>query len=615
MQAVTRFAASGDYESSLAAVLSGVEMMDEALALSASVKGAGTGFLKNQAAEISSEKNDLNNMFIIISALSVVLSAVIALSVSRILSKPLRKLRSDMDNVANGNLNISIDPKKITKDEIGALTADVYAVIAVIKNVIDDLSRITTELNVNGDIEYRIDASKYSGSYKEMVDGINGMVTGSVDDITVILGGITEVCEGKTANIRTMPGKKADFNRQFDMLNHTLADMVSEISTAAKSAANGNLDVQIDTDKYKGNWAVLIAGLNALIKAVAEPIAEIDHVITEMANGNFNTRITGDYKGEFDMLKQAVNTTEDVTLSYINEISDTLTAMSGGDLTVSINREYIGSYAPIKQALTKIIDSLNNSMGEIEQSARQVLTSAGQISGSAQRLAEGSVRQASSIQELSASIEVINEKTRLNSENANAANEFSGKSSHDAQNSNEKMQLMVSSMEGIKASSSNISRIIKTIEDIAFQTNLLALNAAVEAARAGQHGRGFAVVAEEVRNLASKCSRAAKETAELIEDSLVRVDNGMTAANETAESLDKIVGDVQEVSEYLSQIAGMSQDQSRSISEVNIGIGEISTVIQNNTVTSEECAGASHALNSQAQILKELVSAFRLKRS
>ncbi|MDU5949175.1 MAG: methyl-accepting chemotaxis protein, partial [Paenibacillus macerans] len=205
--------------------------------------------------------------------------------------------------------------------------------------------------------------------------------------------------------------------------------------------------------------------------------------------------------------------------------------------------------------------------------------------------------------------------TKLNAQNANEANKLAADSKNSALQGNEQMKDMLAAMREINDASSNISKIIKVIDEIAFQTNILALNAAVEAARAGQHGKGFAVVAEEVRNLAARSANAAKETTDMIEGSIDKVQEGTRIADQTAAALQSIVGDIEKVANLVGDIAMASTEQAAAITQINQGISQVSQVIQTNSATSEESAAASEELSSQAALLKQQVAQFKLKRS
>ncbi|MCX7748021.1 MAG: methyl-accepting chemotaxis protein [Clostridia bacterium] len=285
-----------------------------------------------------------------------------------------------------------------------------------------------------------------------------------------------------------------------------------------------------------------------------------------------------------------------------------------GDLNVEVDvksRDEIGVVAEVFNTMT---NSINEILININTAASQVSTGSKQVSASSQMLSQGSTEQASSIEEITASLEQIAVQTNQNAGNAKQANELSIHAKENAEQGNEQMGKMLKSMEEINKASGNISKIIKVIDEIAFQTNILALNAAVEAARAGQHGKGFAVVAEEVRNLAARSANAARETTEMIEGSVKKVEEGTKIANETASALNNIVVGVAKASGLVAEIAIASNEQATGIAQVNQAVMQVSQVTQTNSATAQESAAASEELSAQAEILKEMVGKFKLKK-
>ncbi len=266
-------------------------------------------------------------------------------------------------------------------------------------------------------------------------------------------------------------------------------------------------------------------------------------------------------------------------------------------------------------ALKKMIEDLNAVFQQIQVATEQVNSGAGQLSSSASSLASGTTEQAASLEEVSSSMSEVGSRAKTNSENADQASLLSGQTLDVVNRGNSQMEEMLRSMNKINSTSSDISKIIKVIDEIAFQTNLLALNAAVEAARAGKYGKGFAVVAEEVRNLAARSAEAAKNTTELIENSAKEVESGVDNAGKTAEILNEIDTSITKANNLIDEIASASQEQSVSTDEMSKGLIQVNEVVQENSSVSEETAAASEELSGQATQLQELMSRFKLNQA
>ncbi len=349
-------------------------------------------------------------------------------------------------------------------------------------------------------------------------------------------------------------------------------------------------------------------------KKIAQPIVKITKRMELLAAGDLSTEVPiSKSKDEVGLLTSSVADTVITLKQYIAEISEILGGVAAGNLNVTVSENFKGEFVQLGESLNNIVKSVSSAMAGIGRAADQVSSGAGQVSGGAQALSQGATEQASSVEELAATINEISAQIQKTAEFANRARGETNKAGAEIEKSNREMNEMTHAMSNISNKSGEIAKIIKTIEDIAFQTNILALNAAVEAARAGAAGKGFAVVADEVRNLAGKSAEAAKNTTELIEGTVKAVDDGTKIADRTAKSLSAAVTIVHDVVESVDRISEAANHQAESISQVTSGVDQISGVVQTNSATAEESAAASEELSSQAQVLKNLVSMFKLK--
>ena len=344
-----------------------------------------------------------------------------------------------------------------------------------------------------------------------------------------------------------------------------------------------------------------------LIRAIEKSVAQLSDAAGEIALGHVNGIELVKYNNdEFGKMVDEYTKVID-NIKYQASIAEEI---SNGNLTVVVKpsspEDMLGN------SLKKLVEDNLHALSNISDAGSQVTISSSQVASASQALAQGSTQQASAIQQITASIDEIAEKTRENAEQANSAANLIEQAIEDVKHGNMRMKDMTDAMQAINQSSESISKIIKTIDDIAFQTNILALNAAVEAARAGEAGKGFAVVAEEVRSLAAKSAAAAAETAELIEDSITKVSSGSQIAEETASALETITNVVQKSEGIINGIADSSNYQATAVAQIEQAITQVSQVVQTNSATSQQCAAASEELSNQAAKMRDMLSIYNL---
>lgn len=495
----------------------------------------------------------------------------------KILMESLMSIRASLNNLvgetvaltraaAAGDLTVRADLTKFKggyADIATGFNQTLDAVIAPLNEAIAVLGRIavndyTTEMT-----------GQYQGMLKQFAESVNLTRARLVS----IQDAILRVAEGDISRLEEFKqiGKRSENDRMMPAMikmYQAIQDMGLELEKLTGAAVSGDLKLRSDLTKFQGGFQRVVAGFNKTLDAMIAPITETLQVLQAVAEGNLQVSVVGDYQGDHAILKEAVNTT---------------------------------------------LAAFNNVLGEINQAAEQVAIGSKQIADSSQTLSQASTEQASTVEEISSSITELAAQTKQNAVNAGQASELAQDAKEKAIEGNEQMRAMLTAMGEINQASANIAKIIKVIDEIAFQTNILALNAAVEAARAGQYGKGFAVVAEEVRNLAARSANAAKETTELIEGSVKKVEAGTKIANKTAEALNQIVDEVTKTTALVGEIAVASNEQATGIAQINQGITQVSQVTQGNSATAEQSAAASQELSSQAQLLKAMVEKFKLK--
>lgn len=385
---------------------------------------------------------------------------------------------------------------------------------------------------------------------------------------------------------------------------------VADSAAAADAVSRGDLSTTVTERSPKD---VLAQSMNRSAVTLRRLDAEISALVTAAHAGQLAARAkTHAFEGAYLGLLNGINDMLAVSAAPVLEATDVLDKVATRDLSVRITGDYAGDHARIKTSLNGALEQLEQAMRDVHNASDEVSAASGQVADGSQGMAEGATEQAASIEEITASLQELTSLARHNAESATTAHQLSEKARERAELGATSMQRLTDAIDAIQRSAGETSKIMKTIDEIAFQTNLLALNAAVEAARAGDAGRGFAVVAEEVRSLALRSAEAAKQSAAVIERSVEDSRRGGAINRDMLVHFTEITAAVAQVSAVVTDISGASRQQAQGIEQILEGTDQMGRVTQLAAANSEESAAAAQELLAQAQSLKEMVLTFEL---
>ena len=522
----------------------------------------------DQAVEAQQRSYRLSLLAIaVLLVVALVLASIGAIGISRSIVRPLREVVGVANAVSQGDL----DGRLACNDgsEIGDLARAMRGMTATLGEFAAAQAHLEREHDA-GNIDFRMDPSRFRGAYGRMAEGINSVVASHVQVKMNAIRIVAQYARGDLAeDIERYPGQKARVTEAVDAVKAGMLAINAEIKALVDAAVAGDFGKRGNARRFEFVYAELVESLNTLM-------ATADH--------------------------------------GLSEVGEVLSAVADGDLTRRIDTRLPGRFGELASDTNRTVEHLTGIVGQIRTGSESINASASEIARGNEDLSRRTEQQAAALEETASSMEELTSTVRQNADNARQASQLAHGAAGVAVRGGEVVGQVVETMSGITASSHRIADIIGVIDGIAFQTNILALNAAVEAARAGEQGRGFAVVAAEVRTLAQRSAGAAKEIKQLITDSVVQVEEGSALVDQAGRTMSEIVDSVKRVTDIMADISAASQEQSAGIEQVNQAITQMDEGTQQNAALVEEAFAAAQSMEHQANELVSLVAAFNTRR-